>query len=389
MLALIVGAVALAALSLAYGAYAELVAKPNAPLAKVNGIIITRRDYEKYRKYELMRQIQFLAGLGSSGSNYADQLLQEMRSVPNSPPDSSTLRAMVNSLLVRQKSSSLGVELNDEQLQAEIREQFAERVSPTPVPQKSSTSTPSPAATESHTPFATTPTPTLSAAELANAEANWRAELRNVEQATGMTESEYLDWVLVPGILRAKIQQKLEAQLPSSADQVRARHILFDSKDAADMAYYMLTEQNYAFDRLAKERSSDSYTKDTGGDLGWFPRGLMGDAFDQVVFSLKPGEISKPFETKHGWEIVQVLEVAQNRPIDGAVLEQMKGQVFDRWLEQVRKSSDIQFFVPVEQPSVLPFIPPASAPTPEPSPTPTATPTGTNEVPTVAPTSTP
>ncbi len=384
----IAAAVGLAVLSLAYGAYAELVAKPNAVLAQVDGTAITRKEYDKYRKFELMRQIQFLTGLGSSSSAYMDQLMQEMRAVANSPVDSSTLSAMVNVLLVKQKAGTLGITLSPDELRAEIREQFAVRTQPTPETTEMATPPALPSPTASATPTVPTPTPTLSPAEIASADASYKLELQNVAQATGMSEDEYIEWVLKPGILRRKIQEKLEAQVPTVADQVHARHILLDAEDAANMAYYMLTDQKYPFDKLAEERSQDSYTKDTGGDLGWFPRGLLGDEFDQVVFSLKPGEISRPFKTASGWEIVQVLETAQARPVDEAVLEQMKGQAFDRWLDAVRKTADIKYFVEVEPSVPMPFVPPASAPTPVPTATPEATATP-SERPTPGATATP
>jgi len=384
VLAFLVGAVGVAVLSLAYGAYAELIAKPNAALAQVNGTTITRKDYDKYKKFELMRQIRFLSTLGSSGSSYADQLLQEMRNVASSPVDGSTLEAMINAIIVNQRASTLGISMGPDELQAEIREQFADR--PVPAPEAVGTATEGPSATPARSGPQSTPapSPTLSASDIANADANYQLELKSVAQATGMSESDYMEWVLRPGILRRKIQEKLEAQVPAVAEHVHARHILLDAEDAANMAYYMLTEQNYPFDKLARERSADSYTKDTGGDLGWFPRGLLGDDFDQVVFSLKPGEISRPFKTKYGWEIVQVLERAQERPLDAAVVDQMKGQAFNRWLEEMRRTSDIRYFVEIAPRPTEPFVPPASAPTPEPTATPGAT-----AVPSVVPQATP
>ncbi|MCK5398968.1 peptidylprolyl isomerase, partial [bacterium] len=45
-----------------------------------------------------------------------------------------------------------------------------------------------------------------------------------------------------------------------------------------------------------------------GGDLGWFDNDTMVDAFNKVAFKLKKGQISKPFQTKFGFHIVQKVD---------------------------------------------------------------------------------
>jgi parvulin-like peptidyl-prolyl isomerase len=52
----------------------------------------------------------------------------------------------------------------------------------------------------------------------------------------------------------------------------------------------------------------ESDCKGNGGDLGWFPRGVMVEEFDDVVFELSPGQQSPIFETRFGLHIVRVLE---------------------------------------------------------------------------------
>jgi parvulin-like peptidyl-prolyl isomerase len=44
-----------------------------------------------------------------------------------------------------------------------------------------------------------------------------------------------------------------------------------------------------------------------GGDLGFFPRGEMVDEFDDVVFNMKPGDVSPIFRTQFGFHIATVL----------------------------------------------------------------------------------
>ena len=63
------------------------------------------------------------------------------------------------------------------------------------------------------------------------------------------------------------------------------------------------------FETLARRYSDDPGTRDRGGDLGWFRRGLMFQAFDRVAFQLRPGEISNIVETPVGFHIIKAEEV--------------------------------------------------------------------------------
>jgi peptidyl-prolyl cis-trans isomerase SurA len=60
------------------------------------------------------------------------------------------------------------------------------------------------------------------------------------------------------------------------------------------------------FAQLARRHSADPGTRERGGELGWFRRGRMEQAFETAAFSLRTGEISQVVETSIGFHIIRV-----------------------------------------------------------------------------------
>ena len=92
-----------------------------------------------------------------------------------------------------------------------------------------------------------------------------------------------------------------EFEAPS---RVRARHIVVKT-EAEATALLGKVRRNTDFAQLARANNVDA-TRDSGGDLGLIARGVMVEAFDRALFSLKVGEISPVIRTPYGYHIVRV-----------------------------------------------------------------------------------
>lgn len=66
-------------------------------------------------------------------------------------------------------------------------------------------------------------------------------------------------------------------------------------------------ENGEDFSSLARAHSQDKGTANDGGKLGWVNPGEMVPEFEQVMKRLKPGQISKPFDSRYGWHIIKLL----------------------------------------------------------------------------------
>jgi len=78
------------------------------------------------------------------------------------------------------------------------------------------------------------------------------------------------------------------------------------AKARADEIYAQVNKNPKDFAALAKQNSQDPGSAANGGDLGFFERGSMVKAFDDAVFSMKPGDISQPVETEFGYHIIRL-----------------------------------------------------------------------------------
>lgn len=89
--------------------------------------------------------------------------------------------------------------------------------------------------------------------------------------------------------------------------QVRCKYILVKDEKIAEEVYQFAL-QGEDFGKLAGYYSQDILTKDIGGDLGYITKGKMEKEIEEVIFSLKIGEITEPVKTKRGWHIIKCEE---------------------------------------------------------------------------------
>ena len=83
----------------------------------------------------------------------------------------------------------------------------------------------------------------------------------------------------------------------------------------ADSVYYAI-KKGANFSTLAMSKSDDRGSAQRGGEVGWISKGQTLPAFEEAVFSMKDGEISKPILTEVGYHIIKVTGHKQLEPFD-------------------------------------------------------------------------
>ena len=256
--------------------------------ATVNGQPILLADYE--RRVAQYQQPLLAQGL-DAGTAEGQARLAEIRH--------EALDNLIDSALVEQGAAGLGVSVGDEELEAQI------------------------------------------AADIQAG--GGQAAFDEWLQATGLAREDYKQ-MLREAFLSQRVMDAVTAGLPQAAEQVHARQIVVGSQEVAGRVLAEL-QIGADFSAVARANSIDLATKDNGGDLGWFPRGLIPLELENLAFSLQPGEIGGPLQMGDGYHFVQVTEREQDRQISPEMQGQLRLALFERWLEEQRAGATIERLV--------------------------------------------
>lgn len=109
-----------------------------------------------------------------------------------------------------------------------------------------------------------------------------------------------------------------------SPEQRRVSHILIEVAPDADEADLETARQiaedlskraraGEDFTTLAQENSQDQGSAAEGGDLGWVEPGVMVQAFENAMYELSmEASISDPVQTGFGWHVIRLLEIRES-----------------------------------------------------------------------------
>lgn len=124
-----------------------------------------------------------------------------------------------------------------------------------------------------------------------------------------------------------KIYKETQTRIDSNGGLVRPSHILLMLKQNATQAeqdaaklradsIYTALVKGANFADLARRLSDDKGSASRGGDISWVQKGQTVKEFEDVVFSMKKGDLSKPFLSPFGYHIVKLMDKQNFFPYD-------------------------------------------------------------------------
>ena len=149
-------------------------------------------------------------------------------------------------------------------------------------------------------------------------------------------------------------------------ETVKASHILFmvDADASADVVKQKEEAAKKAaarakngedFTALAKELSEEPGAKESGGDLGFFPKDRMVPEFANAAFAANINDISEPVKTQFGWHVIKVTDkkAAGTVPfneVDDQITSYLKTmrqrEAVQKVMKGLKDSAKVQTFLP-------------------------------------------
>jgi len=396
----VIGVIVVALGLLVYGWYDLRYLQPGRPAVRVNGDPISYRELgaqvrmgqaDLYnQRLQLEQMMNFLASNPQTEAYIQQQISQLDAQLNNTGlMTSQTLSKLIDDRLIRQEAKRRGLTVSPDDLENAIQDAFGFFPGGTPTPtatptfdptlaaQATATFTPAPTSTATPGPSPTprpsgTPTSTATSGPTPTATATATPYTRELFDADYQTYLDDLQKNLnVPeDVLRARfegdlyrerLRENVGASVPREEEQVWAKHILVAQEG---VAYAILSRyrQGESWDALAAEFSTDTGNKDRGGDLGWFSKGAMVDAFEQAAFATPVGQVVGPIQTDFGWHLILVLG-HETRRLDETTYQQAIDSAFSQWLSDARAVATLEFdrslYTPTPAPTSTPL--PATA----------------------------
>ncbi|MGV2687027.1 peptidylprolyl isomerase, partial [Clostridium perfringens] len=112
-----------------------------------------------------------------------------------------------------------------------------------------------------------------------------------------------------------------------------AKHILVDSKELCDKIKSEIDSNEITFEEAAVKYSTCP-SKEQGGYLGAFGRGMMVPEFEEAAFNLEIGVVSDSVQTQFGYHLINVEEKNEGKEM---LFDEVKDQIVNTLLQEMQQ----------------------------------------------------
>jgi peptidyl-prolyl cis-trans isomerase C len=156
------------------------------------------------------------------------------------------------------------------------------------------------------------------------------------------------DYVKANPISDAQLKADYDKYVVQLGDkEYKARHILVDKEDDAK-AIIASIKRGESFEKLAKEKSKDTGSKDNGGDLDWAPAGRYVPEFGNAIKVLAKGQLTEaPVKSPFGFHVIRVddsraMKVPTFEEVKDKFRQQAQQEQVARLVQELRGKAKIE-----------------------------------------------
>ena len=173
----------------------------------------------------------------------------------------------------------------------------------------------------------------------------YKKEIEKVEKdiLTQMTINKVLSDIVITDEDMKKYYEQNKAQF-KKPETISAKHILVNDIEEANSIKKELDNNSISFEEAAKKYSSCP-SKEQGGDLGEFGRGMMVPEFEKAAFELEIGEVSEPVKTQFGYHIILVESKNEAKEKE---FDEVKDMIFNQMNQQAQQKKYIDMIMQLE-----------------------------------------
>ena len=154
------------------------------------------------------------------------------------------------------------------------------------------------------------------------------------------------DWIKANPIPDAALRKEYDAIRSQMGDkEYKVRHILVEKEDEAKEVIAEL-QKGGKFEKLA-ERSKDTGSKATGGDLDWNAPGNFVKPFSEAMVKLPKGKFTAtPVQTQFGWHVIEVTDIREAKvpsfdEVKPQLQQRMQSQYLDNYFKELRAKGGV------------------------------------------------
>ncbi len=154
-----------------------------------------------------------------------------------------------------------------------------------------------------------------------------------------------------PDQIKAKLKEE-NKEITDEELEAKTKEQMELAKKKAESLQAKVKKSPSSFAKVAKENSQDAATAIRGGDLGFFAKDEMVEAFANKAFEMKPNTISEVIQTPYGFHIIMVTDRSEagklsfnesKKDIINYLESQDKVEILKNKIEALRKDAKIEY----------------------------------------------